>query len=60
YKVHIIAWGFTQKEGIDYQEVCAPSGQSLPYYYFFQNLDSIQTHVTLAAKHDLELHQMDV
>ncbi|KIK75690.1 hypothetical protein PAXRUDRAFT_172013, partial [Paxillus rubicundulus Ve08.2h10] len=33
YKVHIVTWGFTQKEGIDYQEVFAP----------IANLDSVQT-----------------
>ncbi|KIJ10556.1 hypothetical protein PAXINDRAFT_40990, partial [Paxillus involutus ATCC 200175] len=50
YKVRIVAQGFTQKEGIDYQEVFAPVA----------NLDSVRTLIALAAKHDLELDQMDV
>ena len=50
YKVRIVARGFTQKEGIDYQEVFAPVA----------NLDSVHTLIALAAKHDLELDQMDV
>jgi len=50
YKVQIIACGFTQKEGVDYQEVFA----------LVANLDSVQTLIALAAKHDLELDQMDV
>jgi len=50
YKVQIVAHGFTQKEGVDYQEV----------FTLVANLDSIWTLITLAAKHDLELDQMDV
>ncbi|KIK72455.1 hypothetical protein PAXRUDRAFT_21969, partial [Paxillus rubicundulus Ve08.2h10] len=50
YKACIATRGFTQKEGIDYQEVFAPVA----------NLDSVRTLITLAAKHDLELDQMDV
>ena len=45
YKVQIVAWGFTQKEGVDYQEVFAPVA----------NLDSVHTLIALAAKHDLKL-----
>ncbi|KIK78469.1 hypothetical protein PAXRUDRAFT_50399, partial [Paxillus rubicundulus Ve08.2h10] len=43
--------GCTQKEGTNYQEVFSPSS-----LYFV----TIQTLVTLTAKHDLELNQMDV
>ena len=50
YKVQIVARGFTQKEGIDYQEVFAPVA----------NLDSVCTLIVLAAKHNLELDQIDV
>ena len=50
YKLRIVARGFTQKEGIDYQEVFAPVA----------NLESIRIILALAAKHDLELDQMDV
>ena len=45
YKVQIVARGFTQKEGVDYQEVFAPVA----------NLDSVCILIALAAKHDLEL-----
>ena len=50
YKVQIVARGFTQKEGVDYQEVFAPVA----------NLDSVRTLIAMAAKYDLELDQMDV
>ena len=45
-----MAWGFTQKERVDYQEVFTP----------IANLDSVQTIISIAAKHNLELDQMDV
>ena len=50
YKLRIVARGFTQCEGVDYQEVFAP----------FANLESVRIIVSLAAKYDLELDQMDV
>ncbi|PPQ82476.1 hypothetical protein CVT24_002389, partial [Panaeolus cyanescens] len=50
YKIRIVARGFTQREGVDYQEVFAPVA----------NLESIRIILALAAKHDLELDQMDV
>ena len=50
YKLRIMACGFMQKEGVDYQEVFTPVA----------NLDSVQTFIVLDAKHDLELDQMDV
>jgi len=50
YKVRIVARGFTQKEGVNYQEVFAPVA----------NLDSVRTLIALAVKHDLELDQMNV
>ena len=50
YKVHIVACSFTQKEGVDYQEVFAPVA----------NLDSVQTLIAMAAKYDLELDQLDM
>ena len=45
-----MAWGFTQKEGVDYQEMFAPVA----------NLDSVQIIISIVAKHNLELDQMDV
>jgi hypothetical protein len=50
YKVRIVARGFTQRAGVDYQEVFAPVA----------NLESIFIICALAAKYDLELDQLDV
>ena len=50
YKIHIVAHGFTQVEGIDYKEVWAPVA----------NLESIRVILALVAKYDLKLDQMDV
>jgi len=50
YKIRIVAQGFVQKEGVDYQEVFAPVA----------NLESIRIIMALAAKYNLELDQMDV
>ena len=50
YKVRIVARGFTQREGVDYNEVFAPVA----------NLESIRIICALAAKYDLELDQLDV
>ena len=50
YKLRIVARGFTQQEGVDYQEVFAPVA----------NLESVRIIMSLAAKYDLELDQMDV
>jgi hypothetical protein len=45
YKVRIVARGDTQKEGIDYKEVFAPTA----------NLESVRIICALAAKYNLEL-----
>ena len=50
YKMHIVARGFMQREGIDYNETFAPVA----------NLESIRIICALAARYDLELDQMDV
>jgi hypothetical protein len=50
YKVGFLARGFSQKEGIDYEETFAP----IPRY------TSIRTITALAAKMKWKLHQMDV
>ena len=50
YKAHLIAKGFTQKEGIDYKGTFSPVSSK----------DSFRTIMALVAHFDLELHQMNV
>jgi hypothetical protein len=49
-KLRIVARGFVQKQGVDYQDTFAPVA----------NLESVRIIHALAAKYDLELDQMDV
>jgi hypothetical protein len=50
YKERFVSRGFSQKEGIDYEEAFSP----IPRY------TSIRTIISLAAKMKWKLHQMDV
>jgi hypothetical protein len=50
YKARFVARGFSQKEGIDYEETFAPVAR----------YTSIRTIISLAAKIKWKLHQMDV
>ena len=50
FKVRLVAKGFTQKEGIDYNETFSPVSSK----------DSFRIIMALVAHYDLELHQMDV
>jgi hypothetical protein len=50
YKARFVARGFSQKEGIDYEETFTPVAR----------YTSIRTIITLAAKMKWKLHQMDV
>jgi hypothetical protein len=50
YKARFMAHGFSQKEGIDYEETFAPVAR----------YTSIRTIIALAAKMKWKLHQMDV
>ena len=50
YKAHLVAKGFTQKEGIDYKETFSPVSSK----------DSFRIIMALVTHFNLELHQMDV
>ena len=50
YKARFVAKGFSQKEGIDYEETFAPVAR----------YSSIQTIISLAAEMDWRVHQMDI
>ena len=50
FKAELVAKGFTQKEGIDYQETFSPISKN----------DSLRIILALVAHYDLELHQVNV
>jgi hypothetical protein len=50
FKVRLMAKGFTQREGIDYNETFSP----------VLSKDSFRIIMTLVSHYNLELHQMDV
>ena len=50
YKARIVARGFTQQEGIDYQETYSPTVR----------MESIRMMVAAAASEGMQLEQMDV
>ena len=50
YKAHLVTQGFSQAPGIDYFDMYAP----------VTKLASIRTILTLAARQDLELHQVNI
>jgi hypothetical protein len=50
YKARLVARGFSQAHGLDYNETYAPVAK----------FNSIRVILALAAVHDLEVHQMDV
>eukprot|EP00253_Pinus_taeda_P004550 PITA_04550 len=50
YKARLVARGFSQKEGIDYEETFAPTAK----------MSTIRLVLTLAAQFNWKVHQMDV
>ena len=50
YKARLVAQGFTQKFGIDYDKTFCP----------VVRFESVQIVITLAVQNGLKLHQMDV
>ena len=50
YKARFVAKGFSQIEGIDYQETFSPTAR----------MTSIRAIAQIAVQNDMEIHQMDV
>lgn len=49
-KAHLVAQGYSQKEGLDYDETFSPVVRS----------ESVRSVIALASKNGLKLHQMDI
>lgn len=50
YKARLVAQGFSQRPGVDYEETFAP----------VIRFESVRTIIALSAKHNMKIHQMDV
>ncbi|SOV06178.1 uncharacterized protein UDID_19427 [Ustilago sp. UG-2017a] len=50
HKVRLVTWGFTQREGIDFEETFAPVAP----------LSAIRALLSLAVEHNWEVHQLNI
>ncbi len=50
YKSHLVAKGFLQKQGVDFEEVYAPMSKHT----------TLRVLLAIVAQQDLELHQLDM
>ncbi len=50
YKERLVAKGYSQKEGVDYEDTFAP----------FAKMNTIRIMIAFATKYDWKLHQLDV
>ena len=50
HKAHLVAKGYVQKQGVDFEEVFAPVAR----------LESVRLLLAIAAYHSWEVHHMDV
>lgn len=50
YKARVVAKGFQQEEGVDFQDIYAPTAKK----------DTERVFLSYVAEHDLELHQADI
>jgi len=50
YKARLVVQGFSQRPGVDYEEICSPVMDDIPFRYL----------ISLALRERLEIHLTDV